>query len=508
MHFVSAMDSVQGMRGILGLHETVCSGAADGYARMAQKPALTLLHLGPGLGNALANMHNARRAGSPMVNLIGDMATWHKTADPLLNMDITALAGTVSKEVINCRQGDDVAMAMRKACASTRAADVAGGSRIATLIVPHDMSWERAPAAKQQLQQLATAAVPSLKTGAHKELAPGVLAFVKDCSKALIGSGRGKSAIYIGGRATLADRNALDNAGRIAAATGAALFCENAFARIDRGAGLPALQRLPYFPQDAASTLSKFKTLLLVDVRRPVANFGYEGGPSQLVLHDDSAVWEIDSGSVDVPAVLQALSDAVGGHSIKPFVNCGGAFCSPGRPPLPKGRLNAVTLCHSIASLQPEGAVVVDESLTSGNAYWEASKGCPPFSHLALTGGAIGCGPPLSVGAAIACPERRIINIQADGSAMYSLQALWTQARERLRVVTIVCANHTYAILKVELAKQRITPRYGLTQTSVRINMASLLMLAFLLLQQWECREGADGNWQPSYKLGQLGTGK
>ena len=459
MHFVSAMDTVWGMRGVLGLHETVCSGAADGYARMARKPALTLLHLGPGLANALANVHNARRAGTPMVNLIGDMAVWHKAADPLLDMDIPGLARTVSKEVIQCAPGDDLRAQMTRACRATDTATRVGGSRVATLIVPHDLSWERYAAAAPRRGSTSPARGGD---GRHPPAAaplPAVQKFVADCAAALKQCPRGKVGIYISGRAALVDGEALQNAGRLAAALGAQLFCENAFARLDRGAGLPALQRLPYFPQDAAAALAKFQTLLLVDARRPVANFGYEGGPSQLVAHPDDAVWEVDSADLDVPEVLRMLCVAVGGESVTPLVNCRGMFAPASRPVLPTGRLNAAALCQVVAALQPEGAIVVDESLTSGNAYWDASRGCPRFSHLTLTGGAIGCGPPLSVGAAIACPDRQVINLQADGSAMYSLQALWTQAREKLNVLTVVCANRTYAILKVEMAKQRITPR-------------------------------------------------
>jgi acetolactate synthase-1/2/3 large subunit len=471
MHFVSAMDTVWGMRAVLGLHETVCSGAADGYGRMARKPALTLLHLGPGLANALANAHNARRAGTPVVNLIGDMATWHKAADPLLDMDIPSLARAVSKTVVECRPGDDLHAAMAAACRATHVADAVGGSRVTTIIVPHDLSWERTPdaggdraerrrSAPTSPPQPPPVAAPAAMPAAEAlEASPGAAEFVKECAAALRRCPRGKAALYIGGRAGLADGQALQNAGRVAAATGAALLCESAFARVDRGAGLPALQRLPYFPQDAAAALARFQVLVLVDARRPVANFGYEGGPSELVGHPDSQVWELDSGDVDVAAALQALSDQVGGAAVAPLRNCGGVFCPAARPPLPGGKLTAAALCQVVAALQPAGAVVVDESLTSGGAYWEASKGCPPFSHLALTGGAIGCGPPLAVGAAIACPDRAVVNLQADGSGMYSLQALWTQAREGLRVVTLVCANRSYAILKLEMAKQRIAPR-------------------------------------------------
>lgn len=450
MHLVAALDTVLGVKPILGLHETVCSGAADGYARMARKPAMTVLHLGPGLANALANMHNARRAGSPMVNVIGDMATWHKDADPLLNMDIRALAQTVSRQVITVTPGVEEE-SMARACDISNSSSVAGQPRIVTLVVPHDVSWSETPPSPIPPPQ------HTIKpfTATHQEFLTTLAKELKQY--------KSKAALFIGNQAALSD--SLQSIGRIAVASGCALYCENSFARLDRGTGLPNLTRLPYFPQDAQAALSKFEAVVLVDARRPVANFGYEGGPSHLIDLPDDHIWELDSSDVDIALAMKFLCTAVGGDAVTPGVNCGGVFCMPSKvkSPLPpkNGRLNPTYLCQIVAHLQPKDAIIVDESLTSGNAYWDASRGCPPFTHLCLTGGAIGCGPPLAVGAAVACPERVVINIQADGSGMYSAQALWTQAREGLRVVTIICANRTYSILKVEMAKQRITPSNG-----------------------------------------------
>lgn len=459
MHFVSAMDSVPGIRAVLGLHETVCSGAADGYARMARKPALTLLHLGPGLANGLANFHNARRSGSPIVSLVGEMATWHKQSDPLLNMDVEKLAQSVSKHVHVCKEGDDLYSAMVEACFQACSPQKEmGGSNVATLIVPHNMSWEKS--VKKPANPMPDMDVMVSSGIGEGSLSPEVEGFIQDCAEALRGGVHGKTALYIGGKAAIQDGGALTNVGRIASKLGAPIFCENAFSRLDRGAGLPNLQRLPYFPDDAISTLRKFSNLLIIDARRPVANFGYEGGSSEVINLPDDNVWEIDSAEVNIPLVLEKLCIELGAASISPLVNCRGSFCSADRPKIPSGRLTASALCQTVAALQPPEAIIVDESLTSGNSYWDHSRGCPPFSHLALTGGAIGCGPPLAVGSALACPERKVINLQADGSCMYSIQALWTQAREKLDVITIICANRTYAILKVEMAKQRITPRY------------------------------------------------
>ncbi|KXZ51227.1 hypothetical protein GPECTOR_13g714 [Gonium pectorale] len=570
MWLVAAMDTLwPAVRPVLCLHENVATGAADGYARVARRPALTLLHLGPGLANGLANLHNARRARSPVVNLVGDMATWHRDNDPPLNSPIEALAASVSGVVLVAGSGQrsvqgagfatqaggggggaaggaesgggaadlaaDLTAAM--AAAALTAPAPAGssrltqpGSRVVTVIIPHDLSWEPPIAQPLAAPPAPAGAVPASAASAVE--AEAAEAFVRDCAAALLkaaatararsasaaaaagGSGGGGSgvALYLGGEALLADRGALLAAGQIAAATGAVLLCEGAFARADRGAGLPPLRRLPYFPQEAAAELAKYGCLVLVDARPPVANFGYKGAPGRLLRpqeDDPTAVWEFDPAALaaagwDAATALRRLAAALGpaATSVRPLVNCRGAFASPRRPPLPPpGRLTPAALCSVVAALQPEGAVVVDESLTSGSSYWEASQGCPPFVHLTLTGGAIGSGPPMALGAAVALAaseqtakdvaagavatgsgsgdataatgasaaaaaaapasaasgrRRRVINLQADGSAMYSLQALWSQAREQLPVTTIVCANSSYAILRVEAARQRL----------------------------------------------------
>lgn len=239
------------------------------------------------------------------------------------------------------------------------------------------------------------------------------------------------------------------------------MFCENAFPRIDRGVGRPKVQRLAYFPQDAVRELSKFEMVVCVDAKPPVAMFGYDGGPTDILKLPEDNIWEID---FEVAAAVALLSKEVGGSGVVPGRNCMGCFhTAPARPamPAPDSKLSPPALCNIIAHLQPENAIIVDESLTSGGHYFKASENCPPFAHLTLTGGAIGCGPPMAVGAAVACPGRRVINFQADGSGLYSAQALWTQARENLDVVTVVCNNSTYAILKIELTKQGLGNKAG-----------------------------------------------
>ncbi|KAG1665153.1 hypothetical protein FOA52_005534 [Chlamydomonas sp. UWO 241] len=473
------------IRPVLCLHETVATGAADGYARMARRPALALLHLGPGLSNGMANAHNARRARVPLLMLVGGMATWHEGADAPLQSDAAAMARTVSRAVVQLQllpsaaavAGDGATAAADAAVAAGAGAPAAHdfavavqpGSatdgRVVTLLMPHDAAWapaDRVPAAHTARAVADALGVP--KPAPLKEQALG--AFVADCAKAVRVELDAKRsvALYLGGGA-LACGDALAAAGRISAKTGCTLLAECMFSRVERGRGTPAnLTRLPYFPQEAQAELRRHSLIVFVDTPPPVAMFGYQDGPSKLCAHlDDDHMWQIDSphGAPDSwhASCLTVLADALGAtpDAVVPGVSCRGVFEPlPPLPRLPKGRLTPEALCTTTAALQPPNVIIVDESLTSGGAYWRASRGCDRFSHLSITGGAIGCGPPMAVGAAFACPGRLVINLQADGSAMYSPQALWTQAREGLPVITLICDNAAYSILRVECARQRL----------------------------------------------------
>ncbi|KAK9861151.1 hypothetical protein WJX84_001863 [Apatococcus fuscideae] len=286
--------------------------------------------------------------------------------------------------------------------------------------------------------------------------------YVEDCSEALCQAARfarGKAAILLGGSALLSAGGALQSAGQIAAATGCHLICENAFARLDRGRHLPCPERLAYFPQEAAAQLRKYTLILVIGMKRPIAMFGYRNGPSELLSLPDEAVWEFDNDSASPATLLKMLASSVASRQPWPAKYMDAVAQQPAKAPqAPSGKLTAQAMCTLVAQSQPEGTIMVDESLTSGTAYWEAAKVAASFSHLTLTGGAIGSGPPLALGAAIACPGQTVINLQADGSAMYSLQALWSQARENLKIITIICANQEYAILKVEMARQQALP--------------------------------------------------
>jgi acetolactate synthase-1/2/3 large subunit len=426
MHFVAALDDVPEMRAVLALFEGVATGAADGYARMADRPAATLLHLGPGLGNGLANLHNARRARTPIVNIVGDHATYHQQYDAPLASDIESIARNVSTWI---RSSSGPASVGTDATDAILAANNGG---VATLILPADASWSEGA----EIGPLAARpAVLNLPTD-DIELAAKVLR-----------SGE-PTALLLGGGALR--EPGLRAAARIAAATGAKLLCETFPARLERGAGLPAVERLGYLAEFAVMQMQGLRHLVVIDAKVPVSFFAYPEKPSTLVP-DGCEVVEVRPERHVVDVALEALADAVGAPSE------GIAGPAAGRPDRPSGPLNAETIANAIGSLLPEGAVVSDEANTGGLFVSGATAGAPRHDWLTLTGGAIGQGMPVATGAAVAVPDRPVINLQADGSAMYTMQSLWTQAREGLDVTTVIFNNRSYAILSLEL--QRVGAR-------------------------------------------------
>jgi acetolactate synthase-1/2/3 large subunit len=425
--FVAALDSGFGLRTVLGLFEGVCTGAADGYARMRDRPALTLLHLGPGLANGLANLHNARRARSPVVNLVGDHATWHRSFDAPLTSDIAGLAATVSTWVRAASDPDDLVAAFSQAVASASAFPGA----VATLIVPADCLWGTARGPLE---------VPPIEA-ARPPRAEAIAA-------AAAAMHRNPSALLLGGRALRPP--GLRAAAQIRRATGCRIFCETFPARFDRDGSVSSIQRLPYFPEAALAALEGCRVLVLAGAREPVAFFGYPNSPSRLVPADCTVV-PLARDDEDPSLALEQLAAELGDGSP--------AEAAPPRPSLPPedGPLAPESLCRVVAALQPQGAIVVDEGATTSFPYFGLSEGAPPHTVLTLTGGAIGQGGPCATGAAIACPERPVISLQADGSALYTVQALWTQAREGANVKTVLCVNDRYRILEVELGRAGIS---------------------------------------------------
>lgn len=424
MPFVAALDSVSGIRPVLCLHENVCTGAADGFARMTGKPAMTLLHLGPGLSNGLTNLHNARRAHTPLVNVVGEHASWHLPADPLLATNIEWVARTASDYVKENLGASTLAADMVEAVAASKGK----GGRIATLVVPHDSQWEKTEAP-----------IPAPPRAEDVSFSADAVA---TAGKAL----QQNCALLLGGEGLSED--GLQAAGRLAAKTDCTLICDTFFARMERGGGLPKPKKLPYFPEQAIEMLAPFDAVIIAGTRRPVAFFGYQDGPSYLTA-DGQEIVDLTTPGDDLVGALEALARELGAP--------GQANPEEGSlPPMPTGNLDAAALSAVIANLQPEGAIVMDESLTAGTPYHDFSDHAPRFTHLMLTGGAIGMGPGAATGAALACPGRKVINFQADGSGAYSVQALWTQAREALDVVTVIASNRSYNILNFELMRAGI----------------------------------------------------
>ena len=423
IHIVAALDRIPEMHCILGLFEGVVTGAADGYARMVEKPACTLLHLGPGLGNGLANLHNARRTQVPMVNLVGQHATYHLQYDTPLTSDIEAIARPYSKWLRTSRDSTEIA---RDAADAIVAARTAPG-QIATLIVPADVSWSEGGS---------LAAVPELPEPSPPD------AHTVERAAALLRSGV-PTAILLGGNGLYGE--GLLVAGRIAAATGAKLLAPYPIARLQRGAGLPPVARVQYVLEQGIEQFKQFRQLILVGTQPPVAYFAYPGKDSAFTSAE-CEIFTLARPGENYVAVLQALATALSLRITNP----------PGeksdRPPMPTGEITLPGLAAAIGALLPENTIVVDESVTSGRGLMAATKGAPPHDWLGNTGGSIGIALPLAVGAAVACPERRVLCLTADGSAMYTPQALWTMAREGLNVTTVVFANHDYAVLKREFS--------------------------------------------------------
>jgi acetolactate synthase-1/2/3 large subunit len=437
LDLVKALDG-SGVRPVLGLFEGVCSGAADGFARMAARPALVLLHLGPGLANGLANLHNAAKGRTPVVVLVGDHATTHRGRGAPLEADVEGFARPVSCWVRTSASAsalaDDFAEALE-------AATTAPG--VATLIVPADCAWGEADVAPGGER-------PRVGGGAVGRAAASLRSRVDDAAVSQAAEAlQGADGVLLLGAGALASEDAVRAAGRVAAATGCRLLAETFPARMERGGDLPAIPRLDYFPEEATGTLGGSSALVLAGAAAPVAFFAYPGVRSE-ISPPGLPVHVLSEAGQDAVDALERLADRLGAP------DGDGAQAAPApRAPEP-GRLTLASLGAAVAAAQPEGAIVVDEGITASAAYWDASAGARRHTLLALTGGAIGWGPPTATGAAVACPDRPVLNLQADGSAMYTLQALWTQERERLNVTTIIVANRRYRILEVEMARAGI----------------------------------------------------
>lgn len=432
--------SPMAIKPILGLFEGVCTGGADGYGRMLDRPAMTVLHHGPGFANGIANLHNARRAGTPLVNIIGDHATWHQGADAPLAMDIKAVAGSVSAWVKGVKTAEELPRY------AAEAISVSLPGRVASLIVPHDILME----------ECAPGDVPSPKLNLRRVSENSIARAVRRLE-------RGRAALFLGGRALRAE--GLRWASRIQAATGCGLFAPSFPPYVERGIGFPDVIKLPYFPEGAIEMMNRYTSVILVGVREPVTFFGYKGIQGRIIDEDREKIF-IGGEGEDVVEAMEAIARRLHGKGK-------GGDNPPvrqGRPEIPMGGLTAEKACRTIAALQPEGAIIVDEGITSTIPYYPLTAGLPPHSLMTIAGGSIGYGMPCATGAALACPDRPVINIQADGSALYTVQALWTQARESLNVTTLICSNRSYHILNVELQRAGVAAVGPLTSSLTNLD--------------------------------------
>ena len=425
MHFVAALDDEPKMRAVLALFEGVATGAADGYARMADKPAAVLLHLGVGLGNGLANLHNARKGKVPVVNIVGDHALYHMQYNAQLQSDIETVARNVSPNFVRTSQST------AELCNDTVDAIVAARGlpgQVATLILPADVSWGKGgkPA---QLPPL-----PEHEIATDEQVNEAVEAIKK-----------GKRvAMLLGGRALR--EPSLMSAAKIAAKHGVKLFHETFPTRLERGVGLPALEKVAYLAELVGVQLADIDHLILVDSKAPVSFFAYPGKKSYLVP-DKCKVHVLSNEEQDAQGSLKKLAEALDADSATPKLQ------EPNRPEKPSGALTADLVCQSVGHHLPDNAIIVDESITSGLMLPTMTAGCPRHDYITLTGGGIGQGLPSAVGAAIACPDRPVIALIGDGTSMYTIQSLWTMAHEGLDVTIIIFNNASYSVLNIELER-------------------------------------------------------
>ncbi len=424
MHAVAALDAVSDVRGILCLFEGVATGAADGYARVTGGPAATLLHLGPGLGNGHANLHNARRARVPVINIVGDHATYHSRYDAPLDSDIASIARGASAWYRRSARPDDLPGDV----AAAVAASYGPPGQVATLVLPADVSWGElsSPPAHWPLADRRRPSVP-----ADEHLDAGLAALRSP-----------RAALFLGGAAVSAEGLAL--ATRVAAAVNARVITETFPTLQDHGAGVEAPERLIYLSEFAISQLKDVDTLVLLGAAEPVGFFGYPDIPSRLV-HSGCRVVNVAPPGSDVIGALEFLAAALDAPEV--------AVATGERPQKPHGDLTTAALAQAVGATMPEDVIVVDESNTAGVHLFGATRFAPPHQWMTLTGGAIGYGLPAALGAAIGGGGRRVLAFEADGSMMYTPQALWSMAREGVDVTVVGLSNRSYAILNLELQR-------------------------------------------------------
>lgn len=437
MHFVAALDKVSGLRCVLGLHETVVTGAADGYARMAAKPAVTLLHTGPGLANGLANLHNARKACSPVVNIVGEHALSHIEFNAPLTSDIQGIAAPVSHWVSTPTNADELADAGAQAVAQAQQHP----GKIATLILPANTAWDESGESSSTSHAAEDAPAGAVVAPAHVDNLASMLSSAADNDEPV--------CMVLGGHCLQAE--ALELADRIAQHCNITLLVETFKTRWQRGSGRVVVKEIPYPVDAAVDMLAPYKHVVTACAKAPVGFFAYPDKPS-ILYSPNARVHELAAMHEDGIQALQALVVALGADERSPRLQARQWLEEP-----EDAALSADAVGVLLANRSPVDAIIVEEAVTSSPGPTRAMQSAEAHDWLEVCGGSIGGGMPLATGAAVACPQRQVINLQADGSAMYSLQSLWTQAREKLNIITIIFANSSYEILKHELDNVQAT---------------------------------------------------
>jgi acetolactate synthase I/II/III large subunit len=428
MHFVAALDTHPDMRCILCLFEGGVSGAADGYYRMTGKVAATLLHLAPGFGNAFANLHNARKAQSGVVNIMGDHADYHLRFEAPLKGDTIGISAAISHWTRVSAQPSAVAADGAAAIQVARSKN----GQIATLILPANMAWDQAdgPAIAPPPPPLHRPSRADVAAAARALRQPGAV-------------------LLVDGPVLWSDLGLL--AKRLTKAVGARLMQPFFAARFRRGAGAVKIERMAYRIEDNAALLADVPALVLCGTTRPAGFFAYPGKPST-PDHPDTRLIDLCARDMDIGWTLAALAAELGEAELGPE-----DFTPLALPDLPKGAVHLEAVGQAMAALMPDDVVLVDEGVSSSRFLAPALAGARGHDVLTITGGSIGFGLPAATGAAVACPDRKVVVLEGDGSGMYTLQSLWTMAREGLDVTVVIFANRGYQILRDELVAVGVT---------------------------------------------------
>lgn len=423
MHLVQALDKEPRIKSVLCLFEGVATGAADGFARISGTPAMTLLHLGAGFGNGIANIHNAMKGHVPMINVIGDHATYHRKYDAPLTCDLETLVKPHSSHigiVDSALIGGEIAASAFEAATNHPNSPV-------SIILPADSAWNEGGIDGPKISLKSPSLVENSKIDEAIEL-------IKNANKPVI---------LVGGK-TLGDEKALELFSRFKAAN-IRIMVDTFPAKLRRGGGLFEPDRMQYFGEMALDDLKNTDLMVIAGTQIPVAFFAYPNKPSILVP-ENCQTFELAARYEDSFEALSRIADALDLHIAPPKRELK-------TMPAPEGALNPFSCAQSLARHMPHNAIISDDAVTAGLPLYLATSNAKAHDWLFLTGGAIGQGLPVAIGAQMADLKRKTIALSGDGAGMYCIQSLWTMAREKLPIVTIIFANRSYRILNIEMAR-------------------------------------------------------